>query len=122
MLVWKTLKRTIIINECSELDPKEYKTRHDWFGNEIHWELCKKSKFDNTNKNYMQNPESVLENEMQNILCDCEMQTDHLISTRRPHLVIVKKKKKKKKDDLLNSKLCLPGRRQSKNKRKWKER
>ena len=37
----------------------------------------------------MHNPESVLENEMHKILSDFETQTDHLISTRRPDLVIV---------------------------------
>ena len=31
-----------IINECSELAQKEYKTRHDWVGKVIHWEMCKK--------------------------------------------------------------------------------
>ena len=38
-----------IINEASQLAQKEYKTRHDWVGRVIHWELCKKFKFDHTN-------------------------------------------------------------------------
>ena len=42
-----------IISECSKLAPKEYKTRHDWVGRVIHWEMCKKFKFDHTNKRYM---------------------------------------------------------------------
>ena len=42
---------------------KEYKIRHEWVGKVIHWELCKKLKFDSTNKEYMHNPEFVLENE-----------------------------------------------------------
>ena len=37
--------------------------RHDWVGKVIHKELCKKFKFGHTNKWYMPNPESVLENE-----------------------------------------------------------
>ena len=37
------------ISECSKLTQKEYKTRHDWLGKVIHWELCKKLKFDHTN-------------------------------------------------------------------------
>ena len=57
----------------------------------------KKSKFDHTNKWYMQNPESVLENETYKLLWDFEIQTDPLISARRPDLVIVNKKKEKKK-------------------------
>ena len=51
-----------IISECSKLAQKEYKTRHDWVGKVIHWEMCKKFKFDHTNKWYMQNPAPVLEN------------------------------------------------------------
>ena len=34
-----------IISECSKLSQKEYKTRHDWVGKVIHWELCKMLKF-----------------------------------------------------------------------------
>ena len=32
----------------------------------------------------MQNPETVSENETHKVLCDFEIQTDHLISTRQP--------------------------------------
>ena len=42
----------------------------------------------------MSNPESVLENETHKVLWDFEIQTDHLISARRPDLVIVKHEKK----------------------------
>ena len=45
----------------------------------------------------MHNPESVLENGKYGILWDFEIQTDHLIPARRPHLVIVTKKKDKTK-------------------------
>ena len=31
-----------IISECSKLAKKEDKTRHDWVGKVIHWEMCKK--------------------------------------------------------------------------------
>ena len=56
----------------------------------------------------MYNPESDLENEMHNVFCDFKIQTYHLISARRPDLVIVnqkKKKKKREKDNLPNSEL-----------------
>ena len=39
-------------NEYSELEQKEYKTRHDWVGKVIHWELWKRSTFYHANKNY----------------------------------------------------------------------
>ena len=79
------------------LAQKEYWTRHDWVGMMIHWDLRKKFRFDHTNKWYMYNSESVLENEMHKILWDFEIQTDHLISARRPDLVIVNNNKKKEK-------------------------
>ena len=39
-----------IINKCSKLAQEEYKTRRDWVGKVIYWELCKKLKFDYTFK------------------------------------------------------------------------
>ena len=45
----------------------------------------------------MPNPESVLENERHKLLWDFEKQTDYLILTRRPDLIIVNKKRKEKK-------------------------
>ena len=41
----------------------------------------------------MHNPESILENEMHKLLWNFEIQTDHLISARRPDLVIIRKKR-----------------------------
>ena len=81
-----------IKSECSKLAQKEYKTRHDWVGKVIHWELFKKLKSDHTNKWYMHNPTSVLENETHKLPWDFDLQTDHQISVRRPDLVIINKK------------------------------
>ena len=83
-----------IKNECSKLAPKEYKTRHDWVGKVIHWEMCKKLKFDHTNKWYMHNPAPVIENATHKLLWDFNIQTDHLIPARRPGLIIINKKKR----------------------------
>ena len=44
-----------IRREFSKLVQKEYKTRYDWVGKVIHWEMCKKFKFDHRNKWYMHN-------------------------------------------------------------------
>ena len=57
-----------IINKCSKLVQKENKTRHDWVGKVINWELCKKLKVDQTIKCYMHKPESLQENEARNSL------------------------------------------------------
>ena len=43
----------------------------------------------------MHNPAPVLENDSHKLLLDFSIQTDHLIPTRRPDLIIIKKKKKK---------------------------
>ena len=45
----------------------------------------------------MHNPAAVLENEKHKLLWDFKIQTDHLISARRPDLIITNQKKKKKR-------------------------
>ena len=63
-------------------------------GKVIHWELCKQFKFDHAN-----HTESAQENDTHKLVWDFEIQTDHLISARRPDLEIGKKKKKKKRKE-----------------------
>ena len=113
-----------IISECSKLAQKEYKTRHDWVGKVIHWEMCKKFKFDHTNKCYMHNPAPVLENDTHKLLWNFDIFTDHLISARRSDLIIITKKKKKKKkneENMQNCRLCCSGWPQDRIERNWKE-
>ena len=76
----------------------EYKIWHNWVGRMVHRELCKRLNFDHTIKYYMHKPESVQE-KMRCIKFSVifKIQTDPLISARRPDLVLLKKKKKKKK-------------------------
>ena len=83
-----------IINECSKLAQKVYKTKNEWVVKVIHWELCKRFKFDHMNKWYMHNSESILENEMHKFLWDFKIQTDLLISAKRPDLIIINQKKR----------------------------
>ena len=56
--------------------------------------MCKKFKFDHTNKWYIHNPAPVLENNTHKLLWDFDVQTDHLISARRPDLIIINKKRR----------------------------
>ena len=56
--------------------------------------MCKKFKFDHANKWYMHNPAPVLKNEMHKLLWDFDIHTDHLISARRPDLIMINKKKR----------------------------
>ena len=50
--------------------------------------------FDHANKWYMHNPESLLVNGTHKILSNSNIQTDNLISARRPDLVIINKKQR----------------------------
>ena len=80
-----------IISEGSKLVKEKYKTRHEWVGKVIHWELCKKLKFDHTDKWYMYNPESVLENDTHKLHWDFEIGTDPQILARQPDIMIIYK-------------------------------
>ena len=83
--LWGDRDETInhMISECSKLAQKECKTRPDRVAKVIHWKMCKKMKFDQTNKRYMHNPESVQENDIHKLQWDIDIQTDHLISPRK---------------------------------------
>ena len=70
------------LSECIKLAQNEHEARHDWVNKAIHWELCKKFKFNYANKWSMQNPESTQENETLKIHWDFEMEKDHLILAR----------------------------------------
>ena len=52
----------------------------------IHWEMCKTFEFDHTNKWYMQQSATV---PGEWLLWDFDIQTDHLISARRPDLIVI---------------------------------
>ena len=79
-----------------QISAEEYKTRHNWVGKVIHWEMCKKFEFDHMNKQYMFNPASVIENDTHKPLWSFDIHMDHLISARRPDLIIIKKKRTRK--------------------------
>ena len=53
----------------------------------------------------MHNLAHVLENDTHKLLWDFDIHTDHLISARRPDLIIINKKK----ENLQNCRLCSPG-------------
>ncbi len=76
------------ISECSKLSQKEYKTKFDWVGMGIHWEMSKKFKYDHTTKWYMHNSVPLLENDTHKLLWDFDIHTDYLISARRPDHII----------------------------------
>ena len=83
-----------MISKCGKLAQKEYKSRHEWVGEVIHRESCKRLNFDHTTKGYMHKPESILENGTHKILWDFKIQIDHLILARRQDVVLINKNKK----------------------------
>ena len=85
-----------IISECSKLAQEENKTRHDWVSKVFHWEMSKKFEHHHTNKWYMHNLASVQENDTYKLMWDFDIQKDHLISARRPDLIIINNNKKKR--------------------------
>ena len=69
---------------------KRYKSKHDWVGNEIHWELSKRLNFDHAIKCFLHKPESVPENETHKIIYEFDIQTDHPVQkTGRPDLALI---------------------------------
>ena len=48
-------EETCCHSDSSEKPSANIETGHDWVGKRIHWEMCKKYKFDRTNKWYMHN-------------------------------------------------------------------
>ena len=104
-------------SECSKLAQKVYKTRYDWVGKLIHWELFKKLTFDHMNEWDMHNLESVLEKVTHKLLWYFEIQTDYLISARQLVLDRVNKK-----ENAPNCGVCCSGWPQRKTERKREER
>ena len=80
-----------VVSCCSKLAQKEYKGRHDNLSKIVHWKLARKYNFEAGDKWYEHEAESVLENEDYKILRDFSIQTDHVIESRRPDLVVVDK-------------------------------
>ena len=88
-----------IISKCSKLAQKKYKTRHDWVGKVIHWELCKKLK----QMVYAQT--QCLSWRMRRTNSwDFEIQTDHLILAKQLDVIIINKIK----DSLVICRLYYP--------------
>ena len=72
-----------LISGCSKLVQKEYKRKPS-----------RKSNFESGYKWYKNEPESVSEDEDYKILWDLSIQTDHVIETWRPDLVVMDKKER----------------------------
>ena len=83
-----------LTSECSKLAQREYKRRHDNVARYVHWQLCGKADFEQTDKWYKHTPERVLGNEGFKVLWDFNIQCDRIVETRRPDIVFVNKQAK----------------------------
>ena len=86
-----------IISECGKRVQKDYKTRLNWMGKVIHLEWCKRLKCDHTYKSHMQNQNPSKNMRHRKFSLYFKIQTDHLISTRRPDKFVIKNNNNKKK-------------------------
>ena len=80
-----------IINECPKLAQREYKYRHDKVAKAVHWSLSKKTGLPHQEEWYNHEPNVVEENEDYKLIWDMTIQTDRVITARRPDIIIVDK-------------------------------
>ena len=104
-----------IINKCSKLAQQEYKSRHNWVGRVIHWEICKKFKFHHTNRWYMHNQKTTHINSFGTLTYRWITSS---LQEPRPNN---NQHNKKKIENLQNCRLCCPGWPQKNTERMGKE-
>ena len=109
-------ERTVKVNGWKNDSKQEKKKTWNTEITFSHWEMCKKFKFDHTNKWCMHNPSPVRENDTYKLLWDFDIHTDHLISARKQDLIIINEK-----ENMQNCRLCCPGRPHNRIERMWKE-
>ena len=95
----ETLKH--IVSEHNKLAQKVYKTRHDWVGKVINWEMYKKLKFDHTRKWYIHNPASVLENDAQKTKSYNNQPKNRTLCVRERERERERKREREKERDVL---------------------
>ena len=81
-----------ILSCCSKLSQTEYKSRHDKVAAAVHWCMCRKYQIPCEDIWYEHRADKVAENDDVKLLWDFHIQTDHVIPSRRPDILIVKKK------------------------------
>ena len=80
---------------CEKLAQKEYKRRHDNVAKKVHWDICKKSRLEHSEKWYGHALEKAVENEEIKVLWNINIYCDNLIEARRPDLIVIGKTEQK---------------------------
>ena len=77
-----------ILSECTKIAETEYRKRHDGVARLVHWNLCKQYGLNRSGKWYDHKIDTVIENEKAKIVWDMRIQTDQMITARRPDIVV----------------------------------
>ena len=106
-----------IISKCNKLAQKEYKSKHDWLVKVIHWELCKRLKFDHMDYNNIYLNQYLWENETCKILWEGLGDTKWIAQSRLESLTINWQEEKY----LSSSRFCCSSRTYGENESRQKE-
>ena len=80
-----------LLSSCSPLAATMYKRQHDSVARIVHWALSKRFKVDVCCNYWNHKPQSVSENSRVKLLWDFNIYTDHVLSARRPDIVMIDK-------------------------------
>ena len=80
-----------LVSGCTQLASMQYKTRHDNVAKCLHCLLCGKYDMQREHHWWKHNPASVVENNSVKSLWDFNIFVDHVISARRPDIVVIDK-------------------------------
>ena len=81
-----------VLAECSQIAQSEYLVRHNQVARYVHWRLLENHGFIVDGQQWFQHePTAVVENENAKILWDFNIYTDHVITARRPDIVVLDK-------------------------------
>ena len=82
-----------ILSGCAKMAQTEYLKRHNNVAAAIHREICNHYSFPINRRPWLHQPDTITEDDQVKILWDMEVQTDRLIPSRRPDIVVVDKTK-----------------------------
>ena len=80
-----------LVSGCTQLAGTQYKTRHDSVAKYLHWLLCGKYDIQRGHYGWRHSPCSVVVNNSVKLLWDFNIFVDHVISARRPDIVVIDK-------------------------------
>uniref|UniRef100_A0A803T202 Reverse transcriptase domain-containing protein n=1 Tax=Anolis carolinensis TaxID=28377 RepID=A0A803T202_ANOCA len=82
-----------ILSCCKKIAQTDYKQRHNYVAQMIHWNLCLKYHLPAAKNWWDHKPAKVLENEHAKILWDFRIQTDKVLEHNTPDITVVEKNK-----------------------------